>query len=58
MSLKDYEVKRDEFVEDEPDHGGFCFPCCACKYQDEEDTGPHCSVCDHNENAIPERVKK
>ena len=56
MSLKDYEVKRDEFEEDCDKVDGFSFPCCVCRHMYETDTGPHCSVCDHNENAIPERV--
>ena len=53
MSLKDFEVLRDEFKEDQS-IGGFGFPCNACQHRNKNANDNPCCICDHNVNAIKE----
>ena len=54
MSLKDYEVKRDNFLLDKRGaiYSGFAFPCCCCGHNLRNVTEEPCSSCDHNANAV------
>lgn len=52
MGLKDYEVKRDKFENDDTMH--FSFPCACCFHRHRRDSEEPCRTCDHNANAEPE----
>lgn len=58
MSLKDYAVKRDKFQL----HGNVTiglsvqFPCCHCQHRNKRLTDEPCRTCDHNVNAVKERM--
>jgi len=56
MSLRDYEVPRDNFLYDTKCRvvGGFSFPCCCCEHNMTDVRKEPCRTCDHNANAVPD----
>jgi len=54
MSLRDYEVPRDNFLYDTKCRvvGGFSFPCCCCEHNMTDVRKEPCRTCDHNANAV------
>lgn len=56
MSLRDYEVPRDNFLYDVKGRvvGGFSFPCCCCLYNMTDVRRGPCRTCDYNANAVPD----
>ena len=56
MSLRDYEVPRDNFLYDTKGRvvGVFSFPCCCCEHNMTDVRKEPCRTCDHNANAVPD----
>lgn len=54
MSLRKYDVLRDNFEWDEAD--AFSFPCCVCEHKRTRDTEEPCRTCDHNANAVKDNT--
>lgn len=48
MSLEDYKVNRDKFVEAKNDMTILCFPCYCCLCRNKTQDDEPCRTCGHN----------